>query len=76
MSAILGLLVHDVLLTSDEYHAMADGLADVEGPSTGSTSVLAWLARNGERLGLRYANELTRHFDTPSPVGVERQPAR
>jgi len=56
--------VRDVLLTADEYHSMADGLADVDGPSTGSTSVLEWIRENGATLGQRYANELTRHFDT------------
>jgi NADH dehydrogenase len=74
MSSVLGCVVHDVLLTSDEYRAMADGLADVDGPTTGATSVLEWLTRNGETLGLRYANELTRHFDheawlTKEPTG-------
>jgi hypothetical protein len=52
----------DVLLTSDEYHAMAAGLADVSGPATGSTSVSSWLEENAATLGFTYANELTRHF--------------
>ena len=33
--AVLGLALHDVLLTKDEYRAMADGLADTDGPATG-----------------------------------------
>ena len=62
LSALLGVLVHDVVLTADEYRSMAAGLADVDGPATGATSVLDWVRANGESLGVRYANELTRHF--------------
>jgi uncharacterized protein YbjT (DUF2867 family) len=60
---VLGLALHDVLLTADEYRAMAAGLADTEGPATGATALSAWLADHGQSLGLRYANELARHFE-------------
>jgi len=60
---MLGLALHDVLLTADEYRAMAVGLADTDGPATGPTALSAWLAEHGGTLGLRYANELERHFD-------------
>ena len=63
LARVLGLALHDVLLTADEYRAMAAGLADTDGPATGSTALSAWLAQHGEGLGLRYANELGRHFD-------------
>jgi uncharacterized protein YbjT (DUF2867 family) len=62
LSSVLGLVVHDVLLTRDEYRAMAAGLADVNGPSTGATSVYDWLTEHSDTLGVTYANELTRHF--------------
>ena len=61
---ILGLALHDVLLTVDEYRAMAAGLADTDGPATGPTALSSWLAEHGQTLGLRYANELARHFET------------
>ncbi len=60
----LGLVLHDVLLTADEYRAMAAGLADTDGPATGSTALSTWLAAHGGTLGLRYANEIDRHFET------------
>ncbi|HEX4094799.1 MAG TPA: NAD(P)H-binding protein [Trebonia sp.] len=62
LSAALGAALHDVLLTRDEYLAMADGLADSDGPSTGATSLTEWIADHGSELGRRYANELTRHY--------------
>jgi NADH dehydrogenase len=62
----LGLVLRDRLLTSDEYRAMADGLADTDGPPTGVTSALEWIAGNGATLGRTYANELDRHFRSRS----------
>ncbi len=53
-----------MLLTGDEYKAMAEGLADTDGPATGSTALSNWLTTHGSTLGLRYANEITRHFET------------
>jgi NADH dehydrogenase len=58
----LGLALRDVLLTGDEYRAMADGLADTDGPATGKVLLSQWLAEHGEELGRGYANELDRHF--------------
>jgi uncharacterized protein YbjT (DUF2867 family) len=62
LSSFLGLALHDVLLTRDEYQAMATGLADTDGPSTGSTHLSAWMSECREDLGNQYANELSRHF--------------
>jgi NADH dehydrogenase len=61
-SRLLGLALHDVLLTREEYRTMAQGMADTECPATGSTALSSWLTENGAQLGLRYANELQRHF--------------
>ncbi|HXQ60430.1 MAG TPA: hypothetical protein VN799_10025, partial [Acidimicrobiales bacterium] len=62
VSRLVGLALHDVLLTRDEYRAMADGLADTDGPATGPTALSAWLADHATDLGRQYANELDRHF--------------
>jgi NADH dehydrogenase len=62
LSSVLGLALHDVLLTRDEYRAMASGLADTDGPSTGSTRLSTWISERGDDLGAHYANELRRHF--------------
>ena len=62
LSTVLNHALHDVLLTKDEYDAMADGLADTDGPTTGPTALSEWLAEHGASLGTQYANELERHF--------------
>lgn len=63
LAAVVGLAVSDVLLTRDEYFALASGLADTGGGATAPTRVSAWLAEHGAELGTSYANELVRHFD-------------
>jgi len=67
LTAALGLVLRDTLLTADEYRAMADGLADSSAPSTGQVVLTDWVAEHGARLGRRYANEISRHFATTSP---------
>lgn len=62
LSSVLGRALHDVLLTRDEYQAMAGHLADTDGPSTGSTRLSTWISERGDDLGVHYANELIRHF--------------
>ena len=64
LSRVVGAALGDVLLTRDEYRAMADGLADTEGPATGPTALSNWLVEHAPILGITYANELKRHFDT------------
>jgi uncharacterized protein YbjT (DUF2867 family) len=62
VARLIGLGLHDVLLTRDEYQAMAAGLADTDSPTTGPTALSAWLTTNRDDLGLHYANELHRHY--------------
>jgi uncharacterized protein YbjT (DUF2867 family) len=65
LASVLGLALHDVLLTGDEYRAMADGLADTDGPATGSIALSTWIGDHADSLGRRYANEIDRHFRRP-----------
>ena len=62
LSKALGTALHDVLLTSDEYYAMAAGLADSNAPATGETVLTDWISKHGAELGHTYANELVRHY--------------
>jgi len=71
MSKVLSAVMHDVLLTGDEYRSMAEGLADSDAPATATIRVSEWLAEKGSTLGARYANELDLHFRRPpSPRGM------
>jgi NADH dehydrogenase len=62
LATLLGLVLRDVLLTGEEYRAMAAGLADTEGPATGTIAVSEWIRANADSLGRAYANEIDRHF--------------
>ena len=62
LASLLGLALRDVLLTGDEFRAMADGMADTDGPATGRIAVSDWIRDHAEALGRSYANEIERHF--------------
>jgi uncharacterized protein YbjT (DUF2867 family) len=62
LSAVLGAALRDVLLTPEEYKAMAAGLATSDTPPAGETSLMDWIASHGDELGRVYANELDRHY--------------
>ncbi len=59
-AAVLGAVVGDDLVNRDELVSTTKGLADSDGPSTGTTSFASWVHRNAEALGRRYANERAR----------------
>jgi hypothetical protein len=67
LSAVLGAALRDVLLTKEEYRAMAAGLATSDAPSTGQASLMDWIAGHGDELGQVYANELDRHYRPVRP---------
>jgi nucleoside-diphosphate-sugar epimerase len=62
LASLLGLVLRDVLLTADEFRAMAEGMADTDGPATGTISVNDWIRDHADTLGRSYANEIERHF--------------
>jgi nucleoside-diphosphate-sugar epimerase len=62
LSRMLGRVMRDVLLTRDEYVALASGLADTDGPATGTTSVAGWIEANAKVLGRGYVNEVRLHY--------------
>lgn len=57
----LGLLVGDVVLTTDEIKGLMGGLLVSHAPALGRISFKDWLT-SSELLGAVYANELQRHF--------------
>jgi hypothetical protein len=46
LSRAVGLALRDTLLTLDEYHAMAGGLADSDDPATGTIMLTDWIAEH------------------------------
>jgi uncharacterized protein YbjT (DUF2867 family) len=64
-----GWLVGDVILTWEEYRGLMSNLLAPKGPSAGSTRLSEWLAENRQRVGVRYASEVARHYvQRPSTV--------
>ncbi len=61
-SSLLGLLVHDVVLTKDEVRGLMANLLISNQEPTGKTSLRAWLRDNADKIGVRYASELRRHY--------------
>jgi NADH dehydrogenase len=58
LASALGVALRDVLLSREEFRAMADGLADTEGPASGETALSSWVWDHREMLGRRYAKDL------------------
>lgn len=59
---VTGWFVGDVVLTWEEYKGLMGNLLAPQGPSTGQTRLSEWLSENHERVGMRYASEVARHY--------------
>ncbi len=62
LSAAVGKLVGDVILTPEEVIGLLEERLFVDAQATGSTRLSDWVAENANTLGKHYANELNRHF--------------
>ena len=64
-----GWFVGDTILTWEEYRGLMSNLLAPKGPPAGSTRLSEWLAANRQRVGVRYASEVARHYvQRPSTV--------
>ncbi len=61
-TTVTGWFVGDVILTWQEYRGLMADLLAPEGPSAGQTRLSQWLEENHERVGMRYASEVARHY--------------
>ena len=59
---ILGLVLHDVIITREEIRGLRENRLFVDAPALGPTRLSAWAARHAETLGRHYASELARRF--------------
>ena len=62
LSAAIGCLLTDVLMTRDEVAGLTRNLLISDSPLTCSTRLTDWLSQNWATIGRRYANELQRHY--------------
>lgn len=69
---LIGLVVHDVVLTRDEVTELQAGLMCSAAPAMGTIRLADWLTANADNVGRRWASELDRHFRRPGPVSTER----
>ena len=59
---VTGWMVGDVVLTWEEYLGLMGNLLAPEGAAAATTRLSEWLAANREKVGMRYASEVARHF--------------
>jgi len=59
---LIGLVVHDVVLTRDEVTELRSRLMRSSAPPSGAIRLADWLAANADRLGQTWSSELDRHF--------------
>ena len=62
LAKILGILVHDVVLTREEIDGLMAGLLVSDDPPTGKTRFSEWLKQNADVLGRQYSSETSRHY--------------
>ena len=62
LTLLLSRLAGYMVLTRDEIDGLMAGLLVSHSPPTGQVRLSDWLKENRDRLGTRYASELSRHF--------------
>ena len=62
LTRLVGLVLRDVVLTSDEIEGMMAGLLTSDSKPTGGTPLGEWLKGNADVLGRRYVSEVRRNF--------------
>jgi uncharacterized protein YbjT (DUF2867 family) len=65
LSKIIGWLKNDVILTKEEMMALQDNLLYVEENESniyGTTDFNTWVIENADKLGIKYAHEIRRHY--------------
>jgi NADH dehydrogenase len=60
---LLGLLVHDVIITREEIRGLMEGRLFVDAPPLGTTRLTEWINRHKDTLGRHYTSELARRVD-------------
>jgi len=64
---LLGLLVHDVIITREEIRGLMENRLYVDAPPLGTTRLTDWIRQHRESLGRTYTSEMARRIDRVSP---------
>jgi len=67
---VVGLFLRDVVLTREELLGLQQELLNSDQEPLGHESVQDWLTANGNELGVRYVNDMRRHFGSDSHKAV------
>ena len=59
---LLGVLVRDVVLTSDELLELSSGFLSSPSEPLGRISFASWVEANADSLGRRWSSELSRNY--------------
>jgi uncharacterized protein YbjT (DUF2867 family) len=59
---LIGKAVGDTILTWEEYKGLMGNLLASQAPAAGATRLSQWLEENRDRVGMRYASEVARHY--------------
>ncbi|HZX14732.1 MAG TPA: NAD(P)H-binding protein [Thermodesulfobacteriota bacterium] len=62
LSRLVGYTVNDVVITRDEVEGLMSNLLVSKSHPTGQIRLSDWLSKNADRLGAKYASELSRHY--------------
>lgn len=60
---IIGMFVHDVVITREEIQGLMEGRLAVEAPPLGTTRLTEWMGRHRNTLGRHYTSEMARRVD-------------
>jgi uncharacterized protein YbjT (DUF2867 family) len=67
LGKLVGLLHHDVTITTDEIRGLMAGLLYTDSPPVGKTKLTKWLKENATSVGRHYSNELKRRSNREKP---------
>jgi NADH dehydrogenase len=59
----LGIFVNDVILTPEEVDGLMAGLLVSKESPRGKTHLGDWLEKNKDKVGVKYASELRKHYE-------------
>lgn len=69
VGSLLGKIVGDVIITREEIEGLMANLLYTDSPPAGKTKLTDWAKENSSTLGIRYASELARRYNSQETDG-------